>query len=130
MVNKGEKSIYNRTSSNDVSRMAGGIFFCNLLIKINMEASSTRHTIFFYFFDLVSLSQVTQEERFSSLCPLSPVETSDLMRLKCNMQFASTASYCTDGYDGTCDIPGPLRELSTSRQRIGGGRKCGERDGG
>lgn len=51
------------------------------------------------------------------------------MWLKCNMQFVSVASHRTDGYDGTCDIPGPIRELSTSRWGKGGGKKKVERRG-
>lgn len=77
----------------------------------------------FFLFPFLILCHFHDHGYFRSHCPPSPAETSDLMRLKCNMQFAGAASHRTDGYDGTCDIPGPIRELSTSRRGKGGGKK-------
>lgn len=124
MVNKGGKANINLAfiitlPVTTTAKWQVGLF--SVQFTINMDASSSMHI--FFLFPFLILCHFHSHGYFRSHCPPSSAETSDLMRLKCNMQFAGVASHRTDGYDGTSDIPGPIRELSTSRRGKGGGKK-------
>lgn len=124
MVNKGGKANINLAfiitlSVTTTAKWQVGLF--SVQFTINMDTSSSMHI--FFLFPFLILCHFHSHGYFRSHCPPSSAETSDLMRLKCNMQFAGVDSHRTDGYDGTCDIPGPIRELSPSWRGKGGGKK-------